>query len=107
MAQDPKGLLIVKDELPTEQLVYLTVARSIHEDGLLAACQALSKLHAHRKGRLPRRALYRVAIDLDVDSLGPDVFVRCDRSNGQRNSPAQGSGHQAGEAASDHEVLRS
>ena len=88
----------MKGDLPVEQLVDFAVSSGVHEDRPLAACQALSQVHAHGKVSLPERALYGFALNLDVNPLWFDAFVCRDRSDGKRNSAPQSCGHQLNRA---------
>jgi hypothetical protein len=82
--------LVVEFHLATQQLVHLAAAGGVKENRTLAPGQAFSQVYLYRKRRLPRLLLNRLATDLDVDPLWCDALVICDRSDGERDSTAQG-----------------
>jgi hypothetical protein len=81
--------LIVERHLAVQQLVHFAAPRRVQEDEPLAARQALSQVDLYLKPRLPGLAFLRRAPDLDVNSLGRNALVRCDRSECERDSTAQ------------------
>jgi hypothetical protein len=70
------------------------VAGGIVEDGPLATGQTLAQVDLDVKAGAPGAACLGLAPDLDVDRLGRDALVRCDRSEGEDNSTAQRGGDQ-------------
>jgi hypothetical protein len=86
--------LVLERHFAVQQLVDLTAPRGIKEDDSLAAHQALSQVYPYLEPRLPRAAFLGRSPDLDVDPLGRNALVRCDRSECERDSTAQRSADQ-------------
>jgi hypothetical protein len=97
--------LIVKRHFASQQLVDFAAPCGIKEDNLFASRQPLAQVEVHLKLRLPGLAFLGPSLDPHVDPLRCDLFGRCDRSDGQRNSTAQRSGDQLDGACVDPRVV--
>jgi hypothetical protein len=91
--------LVVESNLAVEELVHFATASSVKQDDLFATTQSLAQIYLDRETGFPSVSFHGLTPDLDVDPVWVNVLVLCDRSDGQRDSTAQGSGHQLDRAA--------
>ena len=97
--------LIIKRHFAVQQLVHFAASRGIEQNDPLAARQPLAQVDMHAKLRLPSSAFLGFTLNLHVDPLWRNAFVRCDRSESQRDSTAQRGSDQLDGAGRDARVI--